>query len=71
MVTVAEQRARNAHAGDGISEDKFVALRHERDATLDVPLLILPSVQVNIRGGKFPPNEDNGVSYLKIPIDRI
>jgi glyoxylase-like metal-dependent hydrolase (beta-lactamase superfamily II) len=71
MVTVAEQRAGNVHAGDGISEDEFVALRHKRDATLDVPVLILPSVQVNIRGGKFPPHEDNGVSYLKIPIDRI
>lgn len=71
MVTVAEQRAGNAHARDGVTEDEFVAMRKERDAKLDVPLLILPAVQVNIRGGKFPPTEDNSVSYLKIPIDRI
>lgn len=69
--TVAEQRARNVHVHDGVGEDEFVAVRTARDATLDMPRLILPSVQVNMRAGRLPPPEDNGVRYLKIPVDRI
>jgi glyoxylase-like metal-dependent hydrolase (beta-lactamase superfamily II) len=66
--TVAEERARNVHVGAGVSEDQFVAMREKRDATLAAPLLLLPSIQVNIRAGKFPPAESNGVHYLKIPV---
>ncbi|MCB2075278.1 MAG: MBL fold metallo-hydrolase [Novosphingobium sp.] len=69
--TVGEQRAANIHAHDGISEDEFVAMREARDKTLDMPRLILPSVQVNMRAGHVPPAEDNGVSYLKIPVDAL
>jgi glyoxylase-like metal-dependent hydrolase (beta-lactamase superfamily II) len=69
--TVAEQRHSNIHVRDGISEDEFVAMRKARDATLEMPSLILPSVQVNIRAGELPPSEDNGVRYLKIPINAI
>ena len=69
--TVAEQRARNVHVHDGVGEDDFVALRTARDATLDMPRLILPSVQVNMRAGHLPPPEDNGVRYLKLPLDRL
>ena len=64
VVTVAEQRARNAHAADGRERDDFVALREKRDATLAVPALIIPSIQVNIRAGELPPAEDNGTRYL-------
>jgi glyoxylase-like metal-dependent hydrolase (beta-lactamase superfamily II) len=67
--TVAEQRAHNIHARDGIDEETFVALRRARDATLEVPTLILPSLQVNVRAGQLPPPEDDGVSYLKIPLN--
>ena len=66
--TVAEERARNIHVHDGVDEASFVALRTGRDATLAAPVLLLPSVQVNIRAGNLPPPEANGVSYLKIPI---
>jgi glyoxylase-like metal-dependent hydrolase (beta-lactamase superfamily II) len=66
--TVGEERARNVHVGAGVSEDDFVAMREKRDATLAAPLLLLPSIQVNIRAGKFPPAEENGVRYLKIPV---
>ena len=66
--TIAEQRSHNAHVKDGIEEDKFVALREARDATLAAPLLLLPSIQVNIRAGRLPPAESNGVHYLKIPV---
>jgi len=66
--TVAEERARNIHASEAVSEDEFVAMRERRDATLAAPLLLLPSIQVNIRAGKFPEAESNGVRYLKIPI---
>lgn len=66
--TVAEERTRNVHVGGGVSEDDFVAMREKRDATLAAPLLLLPSIQVNIRAGKFPPAESNGVRYLKIPV---
>lgn len=67
--TVAEQRAHNIHVHDGVSEDEFVAMRTARDATLEMPVLILPSVQLNVRAGQMPPVEDNGVSYFKIPIN--
>jgi glyoxylase-like metal-dependent hydrolase (beta-lactamase superfamily II) len=67
--TVAEQRAQNIHVHDGVAEDDFVAMRNARDATLDMPVLILPSVQVNMRAGHLPEPEDNGTRYLKIPID--
>jgi glyoxylase-like metal-dependent hydrolase (beta-lactamase superfamily II) len=67
--TVAKQRAGNIHVHDGISEQQFVEMRMARDATLEVPTLILPSIQVNIRAGRLPPPEDDGVSYLKIPLN--
>ena len=67
--TVAEQRALNIHIRDGISEDQFVQMRTARDATLGVPALILPSIQVNVRAGHLPPAESDGVSYLKIPLN--
>ena len=69
--TVADQRADNIHVHDGITEDQFVAMRQARDKTLDMPNLILPSVQVNIRAGQLPPPEANGVSYLKIPLNAL
>lgn len=69
--TVAEQRARNLHAHDGIGEDEFVAMRKARDATLGMPALMLPAVQVNMRGGELPPPEDNGVHYLKVPLNAL
>ena len=67
--TVAAQKANNIHIHSGISEAEFVAMREARDATLDMPRLILPSVQVNMRAGHLPPAEDNGVHYLKIPVN--
>jgi glyoxylase-like metal-dependent hydrolase (beta-lactamase superfamily II) len=69
QTTVAEERAKNIHVHEGIGEEAFVKMRSERDKTLDMPLLILPSVQVNMRAGELPPAEGNGVSYLKIPVD--
>ena len=69
--TVADQRARNIHVHDGVSEAAFVAMRTKRDASLAMPVLILPSVQVNIRAGELPPPEANGVSYLKIPLNAL
>lgn len=71
MTTVAEQREANVHVHEGISEDEFVRMRTERDATLDMPRLILPSVQVNMRAGHMPPAEDNGQVYLKVPVNRF
>ncbi|MBO9330375.1 MBL fold metallo-hydrolase [Achromobacter sp. HZ01] len=71
QTTVAEQRRANIHVRDGIGEDEFVAMRTRRDATLSMPTLILPAIQVNIRAGHFPPAEDNGVRYLKIPVDAL
>jgi len=68
QTTVAEQRAHNPHVKDGITEDAFVAFRTGRDATLAAPLLLLPSIQVNIRAGRFPEAEANGVRYLKVPV---
>ncbi|RMP22533.1 Metallo-beta-lactamase protein [Pseudomonas amygdali pv. lachrymans] len=69
MSTVAEQRASNIHVHDGVDEDAFVSMREARDVTLDMPVLMLPSVQVNMRCGHFPEPEDNGVVYLKIPLN--
>lgn len=67
--TVADQRARNIHVRDGVTEDDYVAMRTARDKTLGMPALMLPSVQLNIRAGNIPPPEENGVSYLKIPLN--
>ena len=66
--TVADQRARNPHVKDGMTEEGFVAFRTQRDATLAAPTLLLPSIQVNIRAGRFPEAEENGVRYLRIPV---
>ena len=66
--TVAEQRAHNPHVKDGVTEEEFVAFRTARDATLAAPTLLLPSIQVNIRAGRFPQAEENGVRYLKVPV---
>lgn len=71
VTTVAEQRASNIHIRQGISEDEFVAMREARDATLDMPVLILPAVQVNMRSGQLPEPESNGVRYLKIPLNQL
>ena len=69
--SVGEQKAQNIHVNDAVSEDTFVKMRSARDKELDMPVLILPSVQVNMRAGHFPEPEDNGVSYLKIPLDTL
>jgi len=69
--TVAAEREGNVHAHDGVTEDEFVAMREARDATLDMPRLILPSVQVNMRAGHLPPPDDNGVIYLKLPVNAV
>ncbi len=69
--TVEAERSANVHIHDGIKEDEFVAMREARDATLDMPRLILPSVQVNMRAGHLPPADDNGVTYLKIPVNAV
>lgn len=69
--TVADQRARNIHVNDSVSEAQFVEMRTRRDATLDMPVLILPAVQINIRAGVMPPPESNGVSYVKIPLNAL
>jgi glyoxylase-like metal-dependent hydrolase (beta-lactamase superfamily II) len=66
--TVGEERARNVHVHEGVSEEDFVNMRQTRDKTLAAPLLLLPSIQVNIRAGKLPPAEANGVRYLKVPV---
>ena len=71
QTTVAAQRAGNIHVHDGVSEEAFVAMRLARDATLDVPTLILPSLQVNVRAGQLPPAEEDGVRYLKLPLNVI
>ena len=71
QTTVAEQKASNIHVRDGIGEDEFVAMRLARDATLEVPTLILPSIQVNVRAGQLPPADENGVSYLRIPLNAL
>lgn len=69
--TVGDQKRENIHLHDGISEAEFVAMRTERDATLAMPRLIIPSIQVNIRAGEMPPAEDNGTVYLKVPINAL
>jgi glyoxylase-like metal-dependent hydrolase (beta-lactamase superfamily II) len=69
--SVADQRARNIHVGDGREEDGYVRLREERDRTLEAPTLILPALQVNIRAGALPAPEPNGTVYLKIPLNRL
>jgi len=69
--TVAEQRAKNIHMHDGISETQFVQMRTKRDATLEMPVLILPAVQINIRAGELPPKEANGIAYAKIPLNAL
>jgi glyoxylase-like metal-dependent hydrolase (beta-lactamase superfamily II) len=68
QTTVAEERARNVHIRDGVSEGEFVAMRNARDAGLAPPALLLPSIQVNIRAGRLPRAENNGVRYLKVPM---
>lgn len=69
--SVGEEREHNVHVRDGVSEDQFVAMREARDATLDMPRLILPSIQVNMRGGHMPEPESNGTSYLKLPVNTL
>jgi len=69
--TVGEQKAKNVHVGGGANRDDFVAKRTERDATLGMPKLIIPSIQVNMRAGRMPPAEDNGAVYLKIPVNAL
>lgn len=71
QTTVAAERQGNIHVRDGIGEAEFVAMRRSRDATLKVPQLLLPAVQVNMRAGQLPPAEDNGLRYLKIPLDAL
>ncbi|MGR1219464.1 MBL fold metallo-hydrolase [Metapseudomonas otitidis] len=71
QTSVGEERAHNVHVHEGISEDEFVAMRQARDATLGMPALILPSVQVNMRAGQLPPAEANGTRYLKIPLNAL
>lgn len=71
QTTIGEEKANNIHVGHGASEDEFVKMRTERDATLSMPKLILPSVQVNMRAGRLPEPEDNGIRYIKIPLDAV
>ncbi len=71
MTTVAEQIAANIHVKQGTTEEAFVSLREARDATLSMPKLILPALQVNMRAGYFPPAEDNEVTYLKVPVEGL
>ena len=69
--TVSAQREKNIHVHDGVSEAEFMAMRSQRDATLEIPVLILPAVQINIRAGEMPPKESNGIAYLKIPLNAL
>jgi len=69
--TVSSQREKNIHVHDGVSEAEFMAMRSQRDATLEMPVLILPAVQINIRAGEMPPKESNGIAYLKIPLNAL
>ena len=69
ITTVAEEKQNNIHVGKSITKDEFVKLRSDRDATLKMPFLMIPSVQVNMRAGAMPPQEKNGVRYIKIPVD--
>jgi len=67
--SIREQQADNIHVGQGRSREEFIELRERRDATLSLPKLIVPAIQINIRAGSLPDAEDNGISYVKIPID--
>ena len=69
--TVAEQRAKNIHVHDGVTEEQFVAMRAARDATLEMPSLIIPSIQVNVSAGEMPVPESNGIRYLKVPLNAL
>jgi glyoxylase-like metal-dependent hydrolase (beta-lactamase superfamily II) len=69
--TVRDQKKGNIHIHEGVSEEAFVKMRSTRDATLEMPVLILPAIQINIRAGEFPPKEDNGIAYLKIPLNAL
>ena len=69
--TVADEKKFNIHMHDGITEEQFIEMRKKRDATLEMPVLILPAIQVNIRAGEFPAKESNGVAYLKIPLNAV
>lgn len=69
VTTVAEQRAENRHLNDDVSREAFIRMREERDASLGLPRLIIPAIQINIRAGRLPPPEDNGVAYLKLPVN--
>ena len=69
--TMLAQRAANVHLHEGVTEDQFAEMRTQRDATLEMPRLILPSIQVNMRGGQLPPPEENGTSYLKLPVNKL
>jgi len=71
QTTVGEQKRDNIHAGAGVSREEYIRLREARDATLPMPRLIIPSVQINMRAGQLPPAEDNGVSYLKVPLNLL
>ncbi|WP_455885390.1 MBL fold metallo-hydrolase [Pseudomonas spelaei] len=71
LTTVAEQRAGNIHVHDGVDEATFVTMRTQRDAGLGMPTLLLPAIQVNVRAGNMPPAEENGVTYLKIPLNQL
>jgi hypothetical protein len=69
--TVAEQRALNVHVGGGATAEDFVRMRTERDKTLEMPRLIIPSIQVNMRAGQMPEPDENGRSYLRIPVNGL
>ena len=71
QTTVTEQKQDNIHINDGISEADFVKMRTERDAQLAVPKLILPALQINIRGGRFPEASEQGTAFIKLPINRF
>ena len=71
VTTVAAEKTGNVHVHSGVSEAEFVAMRTARDATLSMPVLLLPSVQVNMRAGQLPPPEDNGIRYLKLPLNAV
>ena len=71
QTTVGEQRAKNIHVHDGVSEEQFVAMRAARDATLEMPTLIIPAIQLNVRAGELPAPEANGIRYLKVPLNAL
>ena len=71
QTTVVEQRTKNIHVHDGVTEDQFVAMRAARDATLEMPTLIIPSIQINVHAGEMPAPEANGIRYLKVPLNAL